>query len=181
MLGSPRFSCAPSPCLAHYRRHVKYYERSVDHHVAERPLQALPPASRHGKMPGWRGRSRSSILRGHRWTEADRSFRCIDSLSIARHTESQQTDDFDPRRATAGVSTHFPQCLRRHRSELVFGQFRSCPIQPSSTRHVHYGFPRASLHRHAPLPSLLPGLDKAVALQHLSLVLIFYKTSSQAA
>ncbi len=102
-------------------------------------------------------------------------------MSIARRSESQPADDFDRLRATAGVSTHFPQCFRRHRLELAFGQFSSCHIQPSSTRYADCGFPRSGLHRHATLLRLLPGRNKAVALQHSSLVLTSCEASSQTA
>ncbi len=102
-------------------------------------------------------------------------------MSIARRSESQPTESSDRLRVTAGVSTHFPQCLWRHRSELAFGQFRSCHIQPSSTRHMECGFPCSGLCRHATLPRLLPGRDKAVALQHSSLVLTSCEASSQTA
>jgi hypothetical protein len=102
-------------------------------------------------------------------------------LSIARCSESQSTESCDRLRVTAGVSTHFPQCLWMHRSELAFRQCRFCHIQPSSTRHAECGFPRSGLHRHASLPRLLPGRDKAVALQHSSLVLISYEISSHTA
>src|SRR5687767_11377394 len=69
---------------------------------------------------------------------------------------------------TSEAFTHSSMSLRGAR------QFRSCHIQPSSTRYADCGFPRSSLHRHATLPRLLPGRDKAAALQHLSLVFISY-------
>lgn len=128
-----------------------------------RPLPGLPPASTHGQMLGGLGRSRRATLRGQRSTSAGRAFHCLDSLSIARHAERPPADDVDRRRATAGVSPHFPQGFRRHRLALACGQCRSCPIQPRSTRHMHDGFSRAGLYRHAPLPCLVPGQDQAVA------------------
>jgi hypothetical protein len=78
-----------------------------------------------------------------------------------------------PLRVCQLFSFHTDECtppVRVCKHALAFGQSSSCHIQPSLAHRVPCGFSRVGLSRHATLPSLLPGLDEAGALQHSSLV-----------
>ena len=93
------------------------------------------------------------------------------SSYIAHPSESHQIDDFDLMGMVVGVSIHFPQCFRRRRSELAFGQSSSCHIQLAWPSVVCCGLQNLGLSQHATLPILLPGLDKLGALPYFSPVL----------
>ena len=90
---------------------------------------------------------------------------------IAHYLENHQADDFCLIETVAGVPIYFPRCFRWRRSKLAFGQYSSNLIRLARPSVACCGLQDLGLFCHATLPSLLPSLDKADALQYLSPIL----------